>query len=107
MDPFTMAGLVLGKLELTSDQLAQLRAINTKYFTEVAALQRRASADAAIVPAGNRPATRDMTALNAAIAADIRELLTAEQQVVFDRNFPRVWAKEIEGRGEADRDALL
>ena len=79
MDPFTMARLLLGDLELTSGQLAQLRAINTKYFTELAALMREGDIGA-----------RDMAALHAVIASDIGDMLTGEQRPVFDRNLPRV-----------------
>ena len=41
MNPFTMAELLLGDMKLTPGQLAQLRAINTRYFTELYALQRK------------------------------------------------------------------
>ena len=102
MDPFTMAGLVLGRLELTSEQLAQLRAINTKYFTEIAALGRRGDGEAGA--AQPTPSARDMAALHATIASDIRDLLTEEQRVLFDRNLPRVWAREIEPAIEANPD---
>ncbi len=108
MDPFTMAERVLGNLEMTSDQLAQLRAINTKYFTELAALERNAGGEsrAGADPARSEPASgaRAMTALHAMIASDIRDLLTAQQRVVFDRNFPRVWAQEIERASERGPD---
>ena len=79
MDPFTMSTLLLGDVELTADQLAQLRAINTKYFTALAALKRKGGVG-----------EQDMADLNTLIASDIRDMLTREQQAVFDRNLPRV-----------------
>ena len=97
MDPFTMAGLLLDDVQLTPDQLAQLRALNTKYFTALLALQEKAegAAGARAVPAQQstarpEPTPAEMFALHAGLAADIRAMLTAEQQAVLDRNLPRV-----------------
>jgi hypothetical protein len=88
MDPFTMASLLLGDTKLTPGQLAQLRAINTKYFTELYALQQKAAAG----PLADRaPAVpeAELAALDATIARDIRDIVTEEQRVVLDRNWAR------------------
>ena len=77
MDPFTMAAKLLGDIHLSPDQLAQLRAINTKYFAALAALHQDA-------------AERDLPRLQAGAASDIREMLTDEQRAVCDRNLPSV-----------------
>lgn len=74
-----MAELLLGDLPLTSGQLAQLRALNTKYFTALAGLERASGS-----------AAGDTAALRVMIAADIRDMLSEEQRVAFDRNLPRV-----------------
>jgi hypothetical protein len=92
MDPFTMADLLLGGMQqLTPGQLAQLRAINTKYFTELSTLQQR-TADAEGLPA-DRPAAipeSEMAALDAVIARDIRDMLSEDQRAVLDRNWPKL-----------------
>jgi hypothetical protein len=86
MDPFTMAELLLGDTKLTPGQVAQLRAINTKYFTELYALQQTAGAEDAA----------DQAALEAVIAQDIRDMLTEDQRVVLDRNWARLRERAIE-----------
>ena len=98
MNPFTMAELLLGDMTLTPSQLAQLRAINTKYFTELYALQHPATgrADSAMAePLADRlPVVpeADLVALDEVIARDIREILTDEQRAVLDRNWAKVGA---------------
>jgi hypothetical protein len=90
MDPFTMAELLIGDMQLTSGQLAQLRAINTKYFTEVFALEQKARRHGGS-GTGEQPGDRareipdaDLRALDALIARDIRDILTEDQRAVFD-----------------------
>ena len=111
MNPFTMAELLLGDLELTSEQLAQLRAINTKYFTELHALRQKAGAAGAHREpvAGGGPAIpeADLAALDAVIARDIRDILTMEQQAVLDRNWPRLRERPVErSDGRDERPAI-
>jgi hypothetical protein len=78
MDPFTMAHRLLGDERLTPGQLAELRALNTRYFSRLAALSG----------GGREAGAGDMAALHASIAADIRLMLTPEQRTTFDRNVP-------------------
>lgn len=86
MNPFTLAERLLDGIRLTPGQLAQLRAINTKYYTALASLERDPGA------AGRGPAD-----LQLLIAADIREMLTDDQRDVFDRNLAAI----ISARPEA------
>jgi hypothetical protein len=81
MDPFTMAKLLLGEMPLTSGQLAQLRALSTRYYTELQARAQRGDT--------GHDARADADEL-AAAAREIREMLTPEQQAVLDRNLPRL-----------------
>lgn len=78
MDPFTLARSLLGDTVLDAGQLAQLRALNTKYFTQLYAIGQ-SSGDAAAME-------RRRDALHERILADIRDMLTDEQRVVFDRS---------------------
>jgi hypothetical protein len=111
MDPFMMAELLLGDTKLTPGQLAQLRAINTKYFTELYALQQRAAAErGAPAAAGGSLADQrpevpqaDLAALDVVIARDIRDMLTDEQRIVVDRNWPRLRERAIERPVSDDR----
>lgn len=77
MDPFTMARSILGDTALTADQLAQLRALNTRYFTEMHAI-RHSSADVA-------DADRRRALLEQSIRAGLRDILTDEQRELLDR----------------------
>jgi Spy/CpxP family protein refolding chaperone len=76
MDAFGTAAGMLGDLALTSGQIAQLRAINTKHYLAVHELLRG--------PDG-RAEERDLTGaetatLRAVLVADILEILTPEQR---------------------------
>lgn len=103
MDPFTMVERLLGDAELTSSQLAQIRALNTRYFTELAAIDRGSGKPRRRRPneLADSPASR-FASLMSSIASDIREVLTDEQRAAFDRNFPRVWSEALKTRGKRD-----
>ena len=83
-NPFALAERLLVDVRLTPGQLAQLRAINTKYYTMLAARDQSAGAD---------DAAEELLPM---IAVDVRDMLTEEQRVVFDRNLPRVIASRPE-----------
>jgi hypothetical protein len=95
MNPFTMAELLLGDMKLTPGQLAQLRAINTRYFTELYALQRKVGAGSATDGRSVVPEA-DLAALDATIARDIRDMLSEDQRAVLDRNWPRLRERAVE-----------
>ncbi|HJU90284.1 MAG TPA: hypothetical protein VJ672_12880 [Gemmatimonadaceae bacterium] len=72
-DPFTIAEQLLGNLALSVGQLAQLRALNTKYWTAVFALKQGET--------GTRtPSEEELSTLRRTIEADIFEILTPEQR---------------------------
>ena len=87
LNPFALAERLLDGIRLTPGQLAQLRAINAKYYTALASPERDPGA------AGRGPAD-----LQLLVAADIREMLTDDQRDVFDRNLLGV----ISARSEPD-----
>lgn len=70
-----MAERLLRGIELTPGQLAQVRAIDAKYQTGLAALKRGG--------------TGDEESLRARMVHDLREMLTPEQCVVLDGNSAR------------------
>ena len=91
-----MAELLLGDMRLTPGQLAQLRAINTKYFTALYALQQKVTAERRAHGTGALPdqppniPESEMAALDVATARDIRDILADDQRAVLDRNWPRL-----------------
>ena len=93
MDAFAVAAELLGDIQLTSGQLAGLRAINHKYFTEVYALlhpagqeDARAASSADVgTPAAEPALTEQQTAeLRAMLERDVRSLLTPAQRATLD-----------------------
>ncbi len=71
-----MARSILGDTELDADQLAQLRALNTRYFTELYAI-RHSSADEA-------DAERRRELLRQSMRAGLRAILTDAQRKLLD-----------------------
>jgi hypothetical protein len=82
-NPFALAKRLLVEVPLTPGQLAQLRAINTKYYTMLASVGRSAGMNDSMLPEHR-----------AMVAAEIREMLTVEQRVVFDRTMAGVSASD-------------
>lgn len=76
MDAYQMVQLLLPGVELTSGQLAQVRALDYRLTTA----------------RGRRTPEEDMAEIRASVAADIRAMLTADQCNTFDQNFARVRA---------------
>ena len=94
MDAFAVATELLGDLELTSGQRAQLRAINHKYWQEVYALLHPAGEEgrAAESPPSNASSAvepslteRQTAGLRAMLERDIREMLTPAQRAAIER----------------------
>jgi hypothetical protein len=93
VDAFTVATDLFGDLQLTSGQLAQLRAINHKYWQEVYTLLHPAGGDAKAPgppdggPTPSEPASlteRQTAALRAMLEKELRAILTPEQRAALD-----------------------
>jgi Spy/CpxP family protein refolding chaperone len=94
MDAFTVAAQMLGDVELSPAQLAQLRAINRKYYQELYTLLHESDGVANPIGArqesGTKRTERELTEgevadLRAMLTSDVRAILTPEQQSVFDQ----------------------
>ena len=94
MDAFTMAAQMFGDLELSPFQLAQLRAINRKYYQELYTLLHELDGEAE--PSGPRVESRttrterelteeEIGRLNASLESDVRAVLTGEQRGLLDQ----------------------
>lgn len=91
-----MGGLLLKDITLTDAQKAQIKTVRDKYVPQQMELRKAAQAT------GTPPddATRaKMADLQAKQSAEIRAILSADQQVVFDRN-----VVEMKARMEARRN---
>ena len=74
MDATTMVQLLVPNADLTSGQLAQMRALDYRYFTARA----------------RHPTDEEMADLHASMVTDIRAMLTPEQTAAFDDRLSRV-----------------
>ncbi|MGH7504135.1 MAG: hypothetical protein ACRELX_00720 [Longimicrobiales bacterium] len=88
MDAFTVAEELIPGIELSADQLAQLRAINHKYYSRLFALSRTPGTGPA--PTGattphtpREPTAQEASELRATLVADLLALLTPEQRRSF------------------------
>ena len=75
-----MGGLVLQGITLTDAQKVQQKAIREKYAPQMAKVRKDAETS------GTPMDQAKLDAIRAAQADDLRAILTAEQQLVFDRN---------------------
>jgi Spy/CpxP family protein refolding chaperone len=85
-----MGGMLLKDINLTDAQKAQVKTIREKYLPQQMELRKSAQA------VGGPPdqATRDkMMALQNQQTAEIRAILTADQQVTFDKNLADMKAR--------------
>ena len=90
-----MGGMLLKDITLTDAQKDQIKTIREKYVPQQMELRKSVQATGSM-----DDATRaKMMELNAKQSAEIRAILTADQQVVFDRN-----AAEMKARMEARRN---
>lgn len=95
MNAYSVAAQLLGDLQLSSDQYAQLRALDYRLQLEIqrrlrardetGALPRQAPGTAP-TDAGLGP--DDLAALRTMLLADIREMLTPQQCDILDRRGP-------------------
>src|SRR6266404_1170362 len=90
-----MGGMLLKDITLTDAQKAQVKTIRDKYVPQLQELRKSAQA------VGGPPdeATRaKMTDIQGKQAAEIRAILTADQQVQFDKNLAEMKAHAGERR---------
>lgn len=94
MDAFTVAAGMLGGLELGSMQLAQLRAINSKYHQRLYTLLHGSDTPGRLGGSYSgpdpRPVARELTPaeladLRAMLVSDIRGMLSPGQRTLLDR----------------------
>jgi Spy/CpxP family protein refolding chaperone len=96
MDAFTIAAQMLPAVELTSSQLAQLRAINRNHQQQLYALQHQSEDDAessarpeSPFRAGSPVTDAHDADLDAVLTSNIRAILTPEQRSALDRSLAR------------------
>lgn len=84
MNAYTLAAELLGGVELSVGQLAELRAIDMKYQQRLFTLLHRSGADAAGPSAPARaerePTAEELASLRETIESDLFDLLTPEQR---------------------------
>jgi hypothetical protein len=93
VDAFSVAAELLGDLPMTSGQLAQLRAVNHRYWQEVYTLLHPAGEGAPDAnpwaegaPAGaSALSERDTAALRAMLEREVAAMLTPEQRATLGR----------------------
>jgi Spy/CpxP family protein refolding chaperone len=94
-------------IELSADQRTRVQQIGEKYRTERTQLRERARAG---VPAGQRPDSAQRASMRASAQqlmarqrAEVRGVLTAEQQATFDRNVQEIEKRMSERRERGGR----
>lgn len=88
-----MGGRILEGITLTDAQKAQQKVIREKYAPQM--MQVRKTAETT----GTPPDEAKMADLRAAQIAELRAILTAEQQVIFDKNAAELKARMAERKG--------
>lgn len=78
-----MGGMLLKDITLTDAQKAQAKTIREKYLPQMVEIRRSVQATGAAPDDATRA---KMTDLQNKQTAELRAILTADQQVVFDRN---------------------
>jgi Spy/CpxP family protein refolding chaperone len=91
-----MGGMLLKDITLTDAQKSQIKTIREKYLPQQMELRKAAQATGTPADDATRAKISDLQAKQ---SAEIRALLTADQQVVFDRN-----AAEMKALMEARRN---
>ncbi len=100
MSVWTMLAPLLTGLDLAPGQLAELRAINTLYYTELARNEGVAStAGRADSCASNESAS----VIDPVILSRVRAMLHDEQRLVFDRNLAARQSAEARGDARVER----
>jgi len=91
-----MGGLLLKDITLTDAQKNQIKTIREKYLPQQMELRKAVQATGAPPDDATRAKMSDLQAKQ---SAEIRAILTADQQVIFDRN-----AAEMKARMDARRN---
>lgn len=91
-----MGGMLLQNITLTDAQKAQIKTIREKYVPQQMELSKAAQAVGGPPDAATRAKMMDLRSKQ---SAEIRTVLTADQQVVFDKN-----AADMKARMEARRN---
>jgi Spy/CpxP family protein refolding chaperone len=91
-----MGGMLLKDITLSDAQKAQIKTIREKYMPQQVELRKAAQA---VGGAPDEAARARMMDLQSKQSAEIRAVLTADQQVVFDKN-----AADMKARMEARRN---
>ena len=91
-----MGGMLLKDITLTDAQKDQIKTIREKYMPQQMELRKAAQATGAAPDEATRGKMMDLQAKQ---VADIRAVLTADQQPVFDKNLA-----EMKARMDARRD---
>ena len=90
-----MGGLILQGITLTEAQKTQQKAIREKYAPQMMQLRKTAQTTGTPIDQGK------LAELRSAQLSELRAILTAEQQVIFDRNVAEMRSRNAErGAGE-------
>jgi Spy/CpxP family protein refolding chaperone len=82
-----MGGMILRGITLTDAQKAQQKVIREKYAPQMMAVRKASQTS------GTPMDQAKLSQIRAAQAAELRGILTAEQQVIFDRNLAEMRAR--------------
>jgi Spy/CpxP family protein refolding chaperone len=90
-----MGGMILRGITLTEAQKAQQKVIREKYAPQLLAIRKDAQTS------GTPMNQAKLNEIRAAQAAELRAILTADQQVIYDRNLAEMRARQAErGAGQ-------
>jgi Spy/CpxP family protein refolding chaperone len=90
-----MGGTILRGITLTEAQKAQQKVIREKYAPQMMAIRKTSQTS------GTPMDQAKLNQVRAAQVAELRAILTAEQQVIFDRNLAELRARQAErGAGQ-------
>lgn len=90
-----MGGMLLKDITLTDAQKAQVKAIREKYLPQMVQLRKAGQAVGGLDEASRA----QMADLQSKQAAEIRVILTADQQAIFDRNLAEMKAHSAHKAG--------
>ncbi len=92
-----MGGMILQGITLTDAQKAQVKAIREKYAPKMMEIRKTSQTT------GTPPDRAKITELHTAQSAELRAILTADQQVIFDRNAAAMKARMADHKGSGKK----